>query len=150
MQTQPKAGSIIAQVGDYLSSGRSLTPVEAQTAFGTMRLASAIEELRNKYGYSIRTIIKSNPVTAKTYASYSLRPTFKVRDRVQLIGLDSSLKDNLFDGDAESLNTNFEGVYVGNYGRVTAVDRDNHVQVQFKNGGSWFVHVDDLNFYRGA
>lgn len=150
VQKQPRAGSIIANVAAYLAAGNSLTPVEAQVTFGTMRLASAIEELRNKYGKDIRTEIKTNPATGKEYASYTLRPTFGLRDRVQLVALTASIKDSLFDGTPASIKTDFDGVYVGNYGRVVSTsDSDGHVCVQFKNGGQWFVAKDDLVIYKG-
>jgi hypothetical protein len=130
---QPRKGTIIAGVSAYLQTGKAITALEAQATFNTMRLASAIEELRNKYGMDIRTDIKVNPGTGKEYASYTLRPSFKVRDRVQLKSLDASIKEGLFFGTPASIKTEYDGVYVGNYGRVVSVDAD-AVRVQFKNG----------------
>jgi hypothetical protein len=145
---QPRNGTIIAGVASYLKTGKAITALEAQATFNTMRLASAIEELRNKYGMDIRTDIKVNGGTGKEYASYTLRPSFKVRDRVQLKSLDASIKEGLFIGTPASIKTEYDGVYVGNYGRVVSVDAD-AVRVQFKNGERWFVQKADLAIYGG-
>jgi hypothetical protein len=88
----PKTGSHIAKVRDYLASGRSLTHVYAFVNFGTMRLASCIEELRNKYGYGDRivTTIKDNPETGAKYASYTMKPELAAGKRVEVVSIEAS------------------------------------------------------------
>lgn len=138
-QTNPRSDSIIGKVDAYLntknSKGRfqTLTPAEAHVTFGTMRLASAIEELRNKYGRPILTTIKSNPETKVEYASYS-KEHFKKGDAVVVQTLRGSEKACV-------------GVIwdIGARGRIVdTVDGNGCVTVEFTNGDNVFVIESDL------
>ena len=55
----------------HLSSGRSLSPLQALGLFGCYRLASRIYDLK-RTGHPIETIIKSDD-QGRTYASYVLK-----------------------------------------------------------------------------
>ena len=55
----------------HLSSGRSLSPLQALGLFGCYRLASRIHDLK-RTGHPIETIIK-NDDQGRTYASYVLK-----------------------------------------------------------------------------
>lgn len=55
----------------HLSSGKSLSPLQALGLFGCYRLASRIYDLK-RTGHPIETIIKSDD-QGRTYASYVLK-----------------------------------------------------------------------------
>lgn len=55
----------------HLSSGKSLSPLQALGLFGCYRLASRIHDLK-RAGHQIETIIKSDD-QGRTYASYVLK-----------------------------------------------------------------------------
>ena len=55
----------------HLSSGRSLSPLQALGLFGCYRLAGRIYDLK-RAGHQIETIIKSDD-QGRTYASYVLK-----------------------------------------------------------------------------
>lgn len=55
-----------------LQQGRELTPKDALTEFGCMRLAARVEELR-KRGYDIVSTVSQDPQTRKRYAHYHLK-----------------------------------------------------------------------------
>tara|TARA_S200002703_G_scaffold22131_1_gene18834 strand:- start:26849 stop:27064 length:216 start_codon:yes stop_codon:yes gene_type:complete len=55
----------------HLSSGKSLSPLQALGLFGCYRLASRIHDLKRD-GHQIETIIKSDD-QGRTYASYVLK-----------------------------------------------------------------------------
>ena len=55
----------------HLSSGRSLSPLQALGLFGCYRLAGRIYDLK-RAGHHIETIIKSDD-QGRTYASYVLK-----------------------------------------------------------------------------
>lgn len=140
----PRPGTFIAKVRDYLESGRSLTHAEAFTNFGTMRLSSCIEELRHKYGFADRLVTetKVNPVTRLPYASYRMKPELKVRDRVEVISIES------FSGYGPPYYN------VGDRGRVIELCSARDVKVQFaklretgqfrSGNGAWYVPRSQL------
>jgi hypothetical protein len=57
------------QIQDYLSKGKSITPLQALNKFGCFRLAARIADLRNE-GVNIAT--KNVTKAGKTFASYSI------------------------------------------------------------------------------
>ena len=57
------------RIFQYLATGKTLTPLEAISKFGCMRLASRIDELRAA-GIGIRTEMTRK--NGKRYATYSL------------------------------------------------------------------------------
>ena len=137
----PKPGSIIAKVGEFLMTkdGRgkpqTLTPVEAHVTFGTMRLASAIEELRNKYGLGVLTTIKRNPETGVEYASYSVEH-FKKGDRVRVQAMERT---------KDSLGWDDDGMHIGDEGRITyPASSDGVVEVQLDSGNVYYFVESDL------
>lgn len=60
-----------AMILDWLQRGFSLTQMQALDKFGCMRLASRIDQLRNR-GYNIKTNMVRNEFTGKKYADYTL------------------------------------------------------------------------------
>jgi len=70
----------------HLSSGHSITPIEALEMFGCFRLSSVIHRLKKDFDLDIITIIKEKydeEQGVKRYAEYHLR----------VIGLDLCTKD---------------------------------------------------------
>lgn len=70
------ASSQIARIKSHLEAGLSISPAEALTVYGTFRLASHIEKLRNKDGMNIVTHLH-NDREGKQYGRYSLLPFAK-------------------------------------------------------------------------
>jgi hypothetical protein len=58
------------QILTHLLSGKSITPMEALTSFGSFRLAARIFELRDD-GHEIKTVMNRTP-SGKPYAVYTL------------------------------------------------------------------------------
>jgi len=69
-KSELRAGSQNSKIREWLESGRSITPREAQSLFNCWRLASRISDLK-KIGLPIITEIKHTPEGVK-YALYHL------------------------------------------------------------------------------
>lgn len=63
----------ISGIEAHLLAGKTITPMEALTVYGTFRLASHIEKLRRVRGMDIDTTLKTDE-RGKEYAQYSLAP----------------------------------------------------------------------------
>lgn len=57
-----------AQILSYMKQGKTITPLEALTKFGCMRLAARIYEISMSYDVRVEKIKDGD----KTYARYSL------------------------------------------------------------------------------
>lgn len=72
----------IANIRRHLLAGNSITPAEAMIVFGCMRLAAAIEDLRQE-GLDIDTVM-CNDATGKKYARYRLHKPVEQGSKVQV------------------------------------------------------------------
>lgn len=71
-----KKDTIRYRILEFLEQGNKLTVMEATHKFNTVSLSSHISFLRNK-GYNIKTELKSNPNTGKTYGVYYMSAEIK-------------------------------------------------------------------------
>jgi hypothetical protein len=70
-----------ARIGEYLKSGKSITPLEALNLFGAFRLSAVIYILKNNYGMDITTEIVRED--GKRYAKYSLKSNEEVLSSIK-------------------------------------------------------------------
>lgn len=61
------------QIHEWLKQGHTLTPIQALTKFGCFRLASRINDLRQR-GINICKRMVKNPENGKRYAEYYINP----------------------------------------------------------------------------